>query len=342
MARRLVSWAKRSVAERRIALGANDAVRRLRALKAKNSGKTFYGILLVEHIGDIIACEPVIRWVRRETPNAFIVWLTKGAYSEMLANHPDLDAVVPVSSLAVVSRIVASRVFDTFLDLHVNDKPTGVENVAHSKTWGDPHVDRANYFAYGSILRAFSTAAGVSIPSEAPRLYVSDAVVRSVDALCLPERFVAVHTTSNEGLKNWLPSEWNELANYIASSCGVPVVEVGLARTITLVHERVLSLCGELSIMQTAEVIRRSVFFIGIDSAVAHMANAWRTPSLLLFGRYRGHDHWIPYDGFFGVDPDRWIMRYGGSLSELPAREVIERLRTTEVWRTTVCIEGLW
>ena len=106
----------------------------------------------------------------------------------------------------------------------------------------------------------------------------------------------------------------------------MPVVEVGLIQTIQCQDARCISLCGRLSIAETAEVIRRAAFFIGIDSAGAHMANVWRIPALLLFGEYRGERAWTPYDGFFAAEPDRWILRHDGPLRGQSAENVIARL----------------
>jgi heptosyltransferase-3 len=335
---RIRDAAERAIFRWKVVWRARGVIRQLRRLKAANGNRPFCGILLVEHIGDIIACEPVVGWVRREFPNGFVVWVVKEAYSELVADHPGLDAVVSVDSLAVVGAIVKAGIFDHPIDLHVNHKPTGVLNFAHIKRWGDPSVDLANYFRYGTLLGAFSKAAGIPKPSEAPQLHVPDDVIRSVDSLGLPGRFVVVHATSNEAAKDWPTAEWNELASYMTRSCGLAIVEVGLTKAITFEHERVISLCGRLSLLQTAEVVRRSSFFIGIDSAVAHMANVWRTPSLLLFGRYRGEDDFVPYDGYFGRDPERWILRATGQMTDLRASEVIGRLTTTEPWRSTVCV----
>ena len=200
------------------------------------------------------------------------------------------------------------------------------KNLDHVKAWGDPRVDGFSYFRHGTILRAFTTAAGIPALSGAPQLHVSPEVVRAVDAIGLPARYAVVHTTSNDQTKDWSPDAWREVVRYIVDSWQLPVVEVGLTATIDWRDERFLSLCGRISIMETAEVIRRSAFFVGVDSAGAHMANVWRIPSLLLFGEYKGENGWIPYEGFFGEEPERWILRHAGPLRGQSVATVIERL----------------
>ena len=310
---------------------AQGVIGQIRTLKREHPGRTLCGVLLVEHIGDIIACEPIVGWLRRTVPDTFVVWVVRDVYRELLAHHPGIDAVVAVSSLALVEPIVRSSAFDVCFDLHVNRKPTGRKNLDHVKAWGDPRVDGFSYFRHGTILRAFTTAAGIPALSGAPQLHVSPDVVRAVDALGLPTRFAVVHTTSNDETKDWSPDAWREVVRYIVHNWQLPVVEVGLTTTIDWRDERFMSLCGRVSIMATAEVIRRSAFFVGVDSAGAHMANVWRIPSLLLFGQYKGEKGWVPYEGFFGEEPERWILRHAGPLRGQSVSTVIERLRSLAV-----------
>jgi len=328
LARRVVRRFRGRASYRAARREASEAIRQVRALKSAHPGRTLCGILLVEHIGDIIACEPVIGWVRRTVPDAFVVWVVRDVYQDLLAHHPGVDAAVAVSSLALVAPIVRSGAFDVCFDLHVNRKPTGRKNLDHVKTWGDPNVDGFSYFRHGTILRAFSTGAGISGLSGAPQLHVSPEVIRAVDAIGLPARYAVVHTTSNDEAKNWSPEAWREVVRFIIDRWQLPVVEVGLTTSIDCRDARFISVCGRVSIMETAEVIRRSTFFIGVDSAGAHMANAWRIPSLLLFGQYKGENEWTPYEGFFAEEPDRWILRHPGLLKGQSASMVIERLRS--------------
>ena len=327
LARRAVRRVRGKVSSHAAGREARSVIRQIRDLKASHSDRKLCGILLVEHIGDIIACEPVIAWVRETVPDAFVVWVVRDVFRELVEHHPGVDATLTVSSLALVAPIVRSAAFDVCFDLHFNRKPTGRKNLDHVKTWGDPRVDGLSYFRYGTILRAFSTAAGI-VPalSGASRLHVPPAVVRRVDAIGLPARFVAVHTTSNDAAKNWSPEAWGRVVRHILDVWQLPVVEVGLAPTIPCRDERFVSLCGRLSILETAEAIRRADFFIGVDSAGAHMANVWRIPSLLLFGQYKGERAWTPYEGFFAADPGRWILRHDGLLAGQSAEQVIERL----------------
>jgi len=318
---------------------ARAAVREIRRFKAADPSRDVCGILLVEHLGDIIACEPVIRWVRAHYPASRVVWVVKPGYAPLLTAHPGVDAVITVRSLASVASIVRSGVLSMAIDLHVNNKPTGIPGVVHTKAWGNPQVDARSYLHEASLLGAFSKAAGIEELSGAAEMYLPAGTKTVVDRLDLPPRFVAVHTTSNDSARDWPISEWLELVTYVTSECGLAMVEVGLAATLPADQPSVISLCGKLSVVETAEVIRRAGFFIGVDSGPAHMANVWRRPSLILLSRFHGHD-WRPYEGFFAEHSNERLLRHPERLSTLPAARVIERLRHDDQW-TQFVNEGL-
>jgi heptosyltransferase-3 len=323
---------RRRFALRPSASVARATIRAVQDLKARNPGRPVYGILLVEHIGDIIACEPVIGWAREQCADAVVVWVTRTSYAPLLEEHPGLDLLLTVESLASIAPIVRSGVFDVAIDLHINWKPTGVADVVHIKEWGDPAIDFDTYVREGSLLRALSKAAGIEQFGRQPTLYVSSETRSAVNKLRLPPQYVAVHVASNDPARDWSIDEWLRLTKFVIEECGLPVIEVGLRPILSAREPSVASLAGKLSIMETAEVIRRASFFIGVDSGPAHMANALRRPALILLGRFRGCD-WSPYEGFFLVPSSQRLLRHGEQLATLSAARVIERLRLDGEWR---------
>ncbi|HEX2853335.1 MAG TPA: glycosyltransferase family 9 protein [Opitutaceae bacterium] len=70
--------------------------------------------------------------------------------------------------------------------------------------------------------------------------------------------------------------------------------------------------------MQTAALIRRAVGFLGIDSGPAHLANALERPSVVLPGRYRGVDRYLPYTGFLRENAVELVGQWDGPIASLP------------------------
>ena len=320
---------RRYAAMRPARVDARSVVGRVGILRAREPGRQICCILLVEHMGDIIACEPIVEWTRDRYPGSRIAWVVRPEYAELLTSHPAIDDVMTVRSLAAVAPIVRSGAFDVAIDLHVNDKPTGIDGVRHLKSWGNPAIDARTYVRERSLLAALSKAAGIGEVSGEAVLYLPPLTVESVDDLLLPTRFAVIHAASNDPDRDWSPEGWSALVDY-AVGYGIHIVEVGLESRLP-VRPLVSSLCGRLSMAQTAEVIRRAAFFIGLDSGPAHMANVWHTPSLILLSRFKGHD-WRPHEGFFGDRSEKVLLGHPGPLNTLTASKVIDRLQADEDW----------
>ena len=48
-------------------------------------------IELVEHLGDIIACEPVSKYLREKYPNRKIYWVINEKYRDVIIANPYID-----------------------------------------------------------------------------------------------------------------------------------------------------------------------------------------------------------------------------------------------------------
>ncbi len=120
-------------------------------------------------------------------------------------------------------------------------------------------------------------------------------------------------------MKDWQPTHWNRLIDHINAVHGLRVVELGLRSPLGRNDdENYRNLCGQTGIAESAEIIRRAAFFIGIDSGPAHLANAVKTPGVILLGRYLTWDYYMPYTGFYADARNCRILRHAGPVTDLP------------------------
>jgi heptosyltransferase III len=93
------------------------------------------------------------------------------------------------------------------------------------------------------------------------------------------------------------------------------VLEVGISPLVVRTDEdRARSLCGRLSILETAEVIRRAALYVGIDSGPAHLANAVAAPAVILLGRFFGFARYRPFSGGY-ADGSRATLLHAAGLN---------------------------
>lgn len=280
----------------------------------------------MEHFGDIIACEPVIRYVRAQYPADQVVWIGHWRYRELVAFHPDINEVLTVSCLTECSRLIHTGAFDHILDLHINLHCSWFGHT-YKKIHESSPVTIENYFSHGNLLEAFCKSADIPSLHNPPVVHIPSAVQAQMNCLIPDEPYIVIHATSNMASKDWSTDQWVQLTNRLGNEMPFVLVEVGLQARIADQSPRVLNFCGRSTPIQLAELIRRASGFIGIDSGPAHLANAFQRPSVILMGRYMTYDRYMPFNGYLQQHVEDMLICWNGPVSEIPVDEVMSRAR---------------
>jgi heptosyltransferase III len=288
----------------------------------RRTGPPTMAISLVEHMGDIVAAEPIARAARQTFPGHRISWILRPAYAELAASYPPVDHVVTVNCLTESMLLSAAGIFDEVWDLHLRGRICERCGIPMVKPRSDP--DMNTYYRFGNLITTQCLSAGIPLVSGGPVLALPPRAVARVERLGLPRRFVAIHCISSDRIRDWPAASWQSLVAAITGYLRVDVIEIGL-RPLVIAHdgERTRGLCGQLSIMETAEVIRRATLFIGIDSGPAHLANAVGTPGVVLLGAYLGLDDYMPYNGLYQDGGIADLLRASGAVENLPVETVL-------------------
>lgn len=288
-------------------------------------------IALIEHMGDIVAAEPIARYVRAMHPRAYVVWIVRPSYAEIPRSYPEIDQAICIGCLTVWMLLRKSRVFPDVFDLHISGRTCSVCEFPLLKVEGDPRISLENYFDYGNLLTVQCAVSGLPRIDDGPKIQVPKSTRQSCSALELPSRYIVLHCQSNEAVRDWDASKWTELCANVVRECKIDIVEVGLRPLLADVRlNRYRSLCGGLSILETAHVIKGAKLFIGVDSGPAHLANAVGTPGVVLLGSYRKFSTYMPFGGYYatgGAD----LLRAEGPVRNLP----VEIVRSSVVRRIT-------
>lgn len=292
----------------------------LRGLKLRAGGRPLIAIILSEQMGDIIGCEPVVREVRQRHPAAYILWVVREPYVDLVKYHPDLDGYLIEKCPGERVLLLRSGIYDTVYNMHIShrkcryctDDPV------------NPTADRIgltfdNYYHRGDLLYMFSQAAGLPALTDDPVMHIPEPVRQRVAGLGLPDRLIVIHGQSSHVMRDWPAHHWNQLVAWLISTYPHTIVEIGLQPVVTIEHPQFRSLCGQLSLLETAEVIQRAGLFIGIDSGPAHMANAVGTEGIILLGQLFGFVDYMPYSGRYKRGEGVTILNdYGHPCAELP------------------------
>lgn len=293
--------------------------KRKKAGLAKN--QELIGIVRTEHFGDIVAAEPISRYVRSLHPNAHIVWFVKPSYHELVDYNPAIDETFREFCVTERKVLLETGVFDKVYALqfrnnnHCPKCQVFVDNPVAEQRGINVHT----YFNFGNLLEVFAQTGdliGEKSPFPAddhPKLYLQDTHKKKVDGLSLSQKFIVIHCQSNYAPKDWPASRWNELVNWLSEKYAYQIVEIGLKSNLDVNQPAYRNLCGQLSILETAEVIKRADFFIGLDSGPSHLANAVGTSGVILMGSLGDFPSYNPYSGRYGRQENAVFVRENGS-----------------------------
>ncbi len=284
---------------------------------------------LLEHIGDIVACEPVARYLKLGSPRTHLTWAVSQKYRELVDTNPFVDEVIALECLTDWMKLSRHCSYDRIVDLHANYKTCPHCTIPLVKTTGNPFVTAYEWFDYGAVLEAFCVGAGLPRLSAQPYLYLGREHREAVNGHNLPQDYCVIHRTSSLAEKDWTNSGWGELSAYIRDGLKLAVVEVGVGGTPSPLGSSTIDLVNRLGILETAEVIRRARLFVGVDSGPAHLANAVRTAGVVLLGRLGIFRQYMPFTGFYASATPRVkiVRNLVGPTRDLTLEEVKEAVR---------------
>ena len=307
-----------------------------RSLKARLAkGRQLIAVVRTEHFGDIVAAEPVSRYVKSVYPDCYLVWFVKPAYHELVDFNPNIDQTHKEFCVTERRVLFDTGIFDQIFELQFknNNHCPKCQVFNENPIAQQLGIDVFTYFNFGNLLEGFSKtsgliAPGASFPGEdQPKIYLQESHRHSVDKLNLVKPFIVVHCQSNYAPKDWPKDRWEQLIQWLSDTYDFEIVEVGLKSNLSPFTKRYRNLCGQLSILETAEVIRRAEYFIGLDSGPSHLANATGTFGMILMGSLNNFKSYNPYSGSFGRKENAVFVRQDG----LPCAEMTFEYVQSEV-----------
>ena len=270
-------------------------------------------------IGDIVLTAPVVNALRKEFgPEARIDFITLDRMKSAVDLISGLDQTHTITrSTAEALPTLRDLNFDYLIDLHSNVRS---RSLARSLNILTLKVKKLG-------------AARLSLVTGLRRKPVRHVVDRSLDVL---NPFGIPHPTSWPVLNSAEPNTSTPLTpNYITLAPGaahegkrIPAstlsailtkfpsqqfVFVGgpdsadLASSLSDTHPNVLNLCGQLSLLETTDVLKHSTLAIGGDTGAMHIAAAVQTPIISVWGCTRpslGLAPWNPHSSSIILTPE--------------------------------------
>ena len=292
-----------------------------RNVKSKlKSNQQLIAIIRTEHFGDIVAAEPISRYVKSIYPDSYVVWFVKPAYHELVDFNPQIDETHREFCVTERRVLLETGIFDKVFELqfHNNNHCPKCQVFTENPIAIERKINVFTYFNFGNLLEVFCQTGGL-LPLNAPfpaddqpTLYLQESHVQKVNSLKIDKPFIVVHCQSNYAPKDWPKERWETLIEWLAVQYDYDIVEIGLTSNLSVTTPRYKNLCGQLSILETAELVRRAAYFIGLDSGPSHLANATGTFGIILMGSLNDFPAYNPYSGSFGRQENAVFVRKTG------------------------------
>jgi heptosyltransferase-2 len=259
-------------------------------------------------LGDVVLTTPLLDALATRYGPVDVV--TTPAAAPLLETLPAVRRVIPYDKhgtarglrglLALARRLRAERYEAAYLP-HRSLRTAAVawlagipKRVGFQDGWPLLYTDvRARPPGAHEVDRLLTLAEGMP-PEARPSLQITTADRAATDAFLrvqgIGEPFVALAPGSIWGTKRW--PYYAALAARLSARAAIVVVggpaDVGLAAELTAAVRqadgRGASACGQLTLRQSAELIRRAVVLVTNDSAPLHLAQAVGTPTVAIFG----------------------------------------------------------
>lgn len=280
----------------------------------------FQKILVIQtaFIGDVILTLPLIQVLKRNFQDAQIDVVATPQASGLFINHPAIGRVIAFDKRGVDSGIggfrrlkneIAEEHYELAVIPHrslrsallalLSRIPIRVGFNNSAGKWMFTHVVRYRSDKH-EVERNLSLLGALGIQTadrELPSLYPCEEDRKAIDLLLRQSgtngarTILAMAPGTIWNTKRWPKERFAELARKLGEE-GCSVVLIGSGEDRSLCDEiqqlaasrYVLNTAGRLSLLQSAELIRRSGLIVSNDSAPMHMGVAVRTPVIAVFG----------------------------------------------------------
>jgi ADP-heptose:LPS heptosyltransferase len=291
-------------------------------------------IIRFSSIGDIVLTSPVSRGLHEQL-GAEVHFLTKKAYEPLVANSPHIQKVHCIEKKGrEVLPVLRREKFDLIIDLHRNLRSRqvkwalrGVQARSFDKLnlqkWLMTNLKWNRLPGLHIVDRYMATVASLGVQNDGKglELFIPPAAEQSAKSFRekkgIPSSFIALvigaaHTTKR------LPAE--KIAE-ICRGVDAPVVLLGgpgdretAARIVEMTTRPPVIACGDLSILESAALLRESSLVITHDTGLMHIAAAFHKPILSIWGNT------IPEFGMYPYYPEGVERNHTFEVSGLSCR----------------------
>ncbi|WP_172127522.1 putative lipopolysaccharide heptosyltransferase III [Campylobacter sp. RM16192] len=285
-------------------------------------------VMKFRNIGDVLLTTPLIANLKHHFPEAQIDFALNKGCEAMIEANPNIDNVYVYDREIVKNEGFLKKLWLELKFIHSIKKQK--YDIAVQTTTGDRGIIIAKYAKAKKIIgfEGKNKTINKFITLKVPKTTSQHTIERNldvlkalnlepaskkveiffdenlVDSLNLPEIFIHFHLTSRWMFKCVKDEIMAELIDFCENELGVKVALTAdkngaemkkIASVLALCKSTPLNFAGNLSLKEVAALSKKSALFVGVDTAIMHIAAANDTPVIAFFGP-SGAFEWGPWD----------------------------------------------
>lgn len=257
-------------------------------------------VIRFSSIGDIVLTTPVIRCLKSQLDNVELHILTKTQYSLLFESNQNVDKIHKwgEGNNEVINSL-KSEEFDYVIDLHNNIRTKKIKTLLKSKAYSFPKLNVQKWlyvnFKWNKmpdvhiVDRYFEAVKELGVKND---LLGLDYFIPNKDELDLSGQYgtadiVSVAIGAQFATKRLPVSKMVE----VLSDIKIPIVLLGgkedyaiAEQIIELSDSSIFNACGKFNLNQSASVVRQSKVLLTHDTGLMHIAAAFDTPIVSVWG----------------------------------------------------------
>jgi ADP-heptose:LPS heptosyltransferase len=242
---------------------------------------------LFHTLGDIIVSTALLRTIKEKYPDSHLVYATSKEYTDVLHNNPDVDEIIACGSHWEIILRANERKYDkVFLPLMTNQ----IDTLWHQlPPWCLKNGENHN------LVDFYASRCNDDLVVTNRRTYIHpddshwDQIVSNVPEdkkeRFINRPFITMHVMSRNPSKDWSIGKFKELANRIYDKYGplFSIYQIG-GETDPDIDPSVVSSLKGMPLLNTAALIKRSLFHIDIDSGPSFIADSLDVSTICIMG----------------------------------------------------------
>lgn len=256
-------------------------------------------VIRLSSIGDLVLTNFIYKALKEKYPNSEIHVLTKKEYADVIRYNPFIDKLILFNkkqSFCMLIKNIKKENFNLIIDLHNNLRSNILklsvksQHLTYKKeSWKRLLLVKTKINLLKkkkTILEKYASTIGIK-NNISNFIVIPEFIINKLESRLIDNEFKQGHFITISKEARWSTKQWDKFESLIEQLLKQKkrVVVIGKKNSGMKFNSSLfLDLSGQLSLIESAAVIKLSSQFIGNDTGLMHIADALKVPLITIWG----------------------------------------------------------